>query len=90
MILKIEIEFAQPVELSDELKEKLHDVVDEVCKTYVAEHPDRTMWLMGRGNKPIWNEPHEPTFDATVYHIDVAERERYKDDTAAQGTGDSS
>ena len=46
---------------------------------YEADNPNRVMWVFAQGDKPIWNEPHEPTFDESVLNIEIAERERYTD-----------
>lgn len=73
MIQKIEINFPIPVEFPKEFERKLIKLVDTVCKKYEAEHPERTMWPAGNGFKLIWREPQEPTFDESIYSIDVAE-----------------
>lgn len=90
----INITFPVDVELPDALERRLVEIVDEVCRAYEKAHPDRTMWAAGFGALPQWSqadaaflgktaapnapESGEPTFDDSVYNIDVAERERYE------------
>lgn len=91
-ISKIEIEFAAPVEVPEELEQALAKVVEGVCDKYNADNPDRVMWPFGVGSKPKWskldaaflgkpadpNAPDtgEPTFDDSVFFVECAERER--------------
>lgn len=74
-IAAIEIAFPMPVELPPGFEQTLDSLIGMVCKLYEQQHPDRSMWAAGIGAKPIWREPEEPTFDTSVLHIDVAERE---------------
>ncbi len=64
-----------------------------ICQPYEKAHPDRVMWTAGFGDKPHWSqvdsaflgkEPDpnapktgEPTFDDSVFQIEVAERKNY-------------
>ncbi len=90
-IIKIEIEFQRPVDIPPGFERALDALIGMICKKYEAENPKRVMWCAGNGSKPIWNEPNEPTFNDSVYHIEVAEREasereikRRKDRTAGR------
>ena len=96
MTNKIEIVFPVPVEFPDGFERRLNELIDTVCKKYEAEHPDRAMWPSGFGFRPNWSkadasflgmaadenapESGETTFDETVYHVGVAEREKYDAD----------
>ena len=87
----IEISFPTEVELPDGFDRLLDAAVDMVCKAYERSHPDRVMWPAGRGSKPSWSaadaaffgveappgapDSGEPTFDDSVYCIEVSERE---------------
>ena len=76
-ITSIEITFPVPVELPDGWERALDALVGIVCGFYEREHPDRVMWPAGCGAKPEWHEPDEPTFDTSVFSIQVSEREDY-------------
>jgi DNA-directed RNA polymerase subunit RPC12/RpoP len=43
----------------------------------MQEHPDKVMWLFGRGSKPLWREPEEPDWDDSIYCIEIAERKAH-------------
>jgi len=93
-ITSIEINFPVPVELPAGFEGALSALVAMVCEKYKAEHHGRTMWPAGSGAKPCWsrrdaaflgekpgpNAPHsgEPTFDDSIFVIEVAEREDYR------------
>lgn len=76
-IRAIEISFPVPIELPEGFDRKLSELIDSVCDQYEREHLDRVMWTAGHGSKPIWNDPKEPIFDDSIFHIEVAEREDY-------------
>ncbi len=76
-ITQIEIIFPVPVELPPGFVQALDRLVNMVCENYEAANPTRSMWPAGQGAKPIWNEPEEPTFDVSILHIEVAEREAH-------------
>ena len=73
-IKTVEISFPVEVELPLDFEEELNKIVYGVCELYKSKNPSRTMWPFGRGAKPIWNEPHEPSFDDATYCVEVAER----------------
>lgn len=77
MISQIQINFPEPIEFPKGFEGKLIELVSTVCKKYETEYPNRVMWPAGNGFKAIMNEPHEPTFDESIYCIDVAEREKH-------------
>lgn len=74
---RIEILFPCPVELPPGFERTLDALTGMVCELYEQQNPDRTMWPMGHGAKPLWREPEEPDWDNTVFQIDVAEREAF-------------
>lgn len=82
---RIEINFPVPVDLPDDFQKRLVGLVDEVCKTYEANHPGRVMWPFGVGCKithmPLTREQEEAgehlEFDEDTLEIEVSERERY-------------
>ena len=86
-VSKIEIEFPVPVEFPPGFIHVLTDLVDMVCEKYEAENPTRVMWPAGIGDKPIWNEPEEPTFDSSILHIEVCEREAHPKEIARRKEG---
>ena len=85
-IVRIEVDFPLPVELSNEMQRGLMEAVGRICEDYNRAHPDRVMWPFGVGSKitrmPITAEEEAQfgiQFDDSVLHIEVAERERYAD-----------
>lgn len=92
-INKIEICFPVPVEPPDGFYHVLDALVDMICKKYEKENPTRVMWTAGHGSKPTWSKHDaaylgketdsdapdmgSPTFDNSVYQIDVSEREDF-------------
>lgn len=74
-ISQIEITFPVPVELPEGFEKTLSALVGMACDKYESENPDRVMWAAGHGSKPIWREPEEPTYDDSVYQIQVEEKE---------------
>ena len=95
-IQRVEINFGAAVNLPDGWERALDGLVDMVCQQYKRENPTRTMWPAGHGCKPQWSKADaaflgasaeagapdsgEPTWDDTVYCIDVTEREDYHGD----------
>ena len=93
-ITKIEIDFALPVELSDEEMRALDRVVGNICDRNCPE--GWAFWPAGIGSKPNFSkadalflgkpvdpsapESGEPTFDDSVFHIDCAARELYPEE----------
>jgi hypothetical protein len=77
---RIEVDFAEPVEITSEQQQQLMLAIGSICSGYEASHPERTMWPMGIGGKCdcIWDD--EPNFDMSILHIECAERERYDTD----------
>lgn len=73
-IRKIEINFPIEIELPPGWDQALDGLVTILCKSYEMQHPAQCMWAAGYGSKLIWNEPHEPTFDHSIYTIEVVER----------------
>lgn len=75
-IRRIEVSFPVEVELPLGWDRALDALVGMVCEAYEAANPTRVMWPAGHGSKignPMWQDP--PTFDDSIYAIDVAERE---------------
>jgi hypothetical protein len=75
-VMRIEISFPVAVEMPPGFERALDGLVHMITDKYREDNPDRVMWPAGCGSKPIWNEPHEPKFDANIYVIDVVEREK--------------
>ena len=94
MIRRIEIDFALPVELTDDEQRALDRVVSHICKRECPE--GWAFWPAGHGSKPnfsqmdsifLGKEPDpnaptsgEPTWDDSVYSIDCAARELYPEE----------
>mgnify|MGYP001558516749 CR=1 FL=1 len=72
---RIEIDFPVKVEFPPGFLKTLVALIDMICEKYEEEHPNRLMWPAGMGDKPIWQEPLEPTFDSSILYIEVYERE---------------
>lgn len=81
-IKRIEINFPVEVELPSGWDKALSALVNIVCQRYMEDNPMRTMWPAGHGAKILWNEPHEPDHDSSVYCIDVAEKSASAKDIA--------
>jgi hypothetical protein len=75
-IRRIEITFAVPVELTTREMQDLNRIANNAARR--SQTPELVHWAAGCGSKPIWNEPHEPTWDDTVFSIDCCARERYE------------
>lgn len=93
-IRKIEIDFALPVELTDDEQRNLCDLVQKVAKRHQPE--GMVHWQSGCGSKPSFSqadasflskkvdanapETGEPTFDDSVFHIETTAREAYPEE----------
>lgn len=85
-IRRIEINFPEPVELTNDQQRRLDAIASEMCKAYVALHPGRVMWPFGCGFKitymPMTREEEEAgkhiEFDNDTFEIECSEREDYK------------
>lgn len=89
MVRKIEIDFALPVELTDNEMRQLCDLTQEIAKRHQPE--GWYHWQFGCGSKPRFSqtdaiflgktaEPDapmdgEPTFDDEIFHIETSARE---------------
>jgi hypothetical protein len=87
----IEISFPVPVDVPDTFSRDLCALLDRICEDYQKANPTRVMWPAGFGSKPKWSQQDaaflgktpdpdapeigEPTFDDSVFHIEIAERE---------------
>ena len=80
--IKIEVDFGAPVRFPDDWDRRLCELLQEVCDLYTEDNPTEVMWVSGYGDKPIWNEPNEPTFDASVFHIECFAREGHPKELA--------
>lgn len=91
MIERIEVEFAIPVQLSDDQVRRLSDLVQDIAKSNEPE--GHVHWLFGQGSKPLWSDADraafpgvrggssgkstgEPEFDSSVLHLATSCRER--------------
>lgn len=93
-IVRIEVDFPLPVELSNEMQRGLMEAVGRICEGYNRAHPDRVMWPFGVGSKitrmPITVEDEARfgiQFDESVFQIEVAERERCADTFRPRASG---
>jgi len=75
MIRKIKIDFPVSVGFPPGWEQALDALIGQVCLQYEKDNPTQVMWVAGGGSEPIWNEPHEPTFDSSVFHLEIATRE---------------
>lgn len=75
-IKHIEVDFAVPVIMTPMIQRQLDEIVNRMARA--TETDKMVHWAAGSGSKPIWNEPNEPTFDNSVYHIETCARERYE------------
>jgi hypothetical protein len=87
----IEVNFARPVELTDNQRRSIHAVVGEAARK--TETFEFVHWAAGTGCKPNWSktdcailgmtltadspERGEPAWDDSVFYIETATRERY-------------
>ncbi len=91
MIQKIEVDFAIPVELSDDQSKRLSDLIEEIARS--NEPSGEVHWLFGQGAKPMWSDADcaafpdirggrsgeasgEPSFDDSILHFSTSCRER--------------
>jgi hypothetical protein len=88
MISRIEIDFALPVDLTQDQQRRLGSPLDEIVAAHQPE--DGIHWVSGYGSKPRWSkadaaflgktadenapETGEPAFDDSIYHIETTER----------------
>lgn len=85
-IRRIEVNFPEPVDLTDDQQRRLDAIAGELCKVWQAAHPGRVMWPFGCGFKityvPITREDEEAgkhiEFDFDTFEIECSEREDYK------------
>lgn len=82
-IKRIEVEFAIPVVMTPALQRHLCNMVNAMARA--TETDEIVHWQSGVGSKPIWNEPHEPTWDDSVYHIETCARQRYESEPRTRG-----
>jgi hypothetical protein len=79
---QIIIDFPTGLELPQGAERELVGFVEHLCKHYERAHPGRVMWAFGIGAYPVHipltdNDPRPMTFDDSVFHIEVSEREAY-------------
>jgi hypothetical protein len=87
-ILRIEINFPAPVEITHVDERRLDMIAGDICDRWREANPDRIMWPSGHGQKvtymPMTRAEEEAgrhlEFDPDVYAIDCAQRERYSTD----------
>lgn len=85
-IRRIEINFPEPVELTDKQQRRLDEIAGELCKAWQAAHPGRVMWPFGVGFKitymPMTRAEEEAgrhiEFDPDTFEISCSERADYK------------
>ncbi len=94
MITKIEVDFAIPVELSDDDIQKLDALIQGIAKRH--EPKGMLHWCAGMGNKPVFSQADsrflgkpvnpdapisgEPTWNDSIFYIETCCRERYPDE----------
>jgi len=90
-VRRIEIDFALPVELTDDEMRQLCNMVQVIAKRHQPE--GWVHWQFGAGQKPVFSqadcrflgkpispdapETGEPTFDEEVFYIETTAREAY-------------
>lgn len=81
-VRKIEINFAEAVELTDDIEQQLLQIAGEICRAYELAHPGRVMWPAGIGGKitfmPLTAEDERERgieFDDDTFEIDCYARE---------------
>lgn len=84
-IRRIEINFPEPVVLTENIQRRLDAIAAELCRAYEAMNPGRVMWPFGQGFKitymPMTREDEETRgieFDDDTFEIQCSEREDYK------------
>ena len=79
----IEVTFPEEITISKKAYRLLHDVIDMICRDYVAAHPGRVMWAaVGMGQRIVsmpWTAQDDEdgvpmVFDDTTESIECAER----------------
>ena len=91
-ISKIEVNFAVPVELTEDEQRGIFRIVQGACKR--TETAELVHWAAGVGSKPMFSQTDamflnvkadkdapfdgEPTFDDSIFCIDTCSRERYE------------
>jgi len=95
-IRKVEIDFALPVELTDDEMHQLCEIANNAARR--TETPEIVHWQAGCGSKPSFSradccflgkEPDEdapdsgePTWDDEIFYIETFSRERYKSEAS--------
>lgn len=82
---KIEISFAEKVDLPQAAMKEINEAIDKICTRYTTMNPGRLMWPFGIGFKvtymPMTAEEEAAgrtmEFDEDTFAIDCAEREDY-------------
>lgn len=74
-IMRIEIDFAIPVVLSNDDQRGLASIVQRIAKA--NEKPGRVHWLFGSGSKPLGETDHGMKFDDEILYFETAERAAY-------------
>lgn len=89
-IVRLEVDFAIPVHLSEDQERRLHDLLDEIVDSPWNQLTGWVHWLSGSGAKTNWSqadaaflgipadpdapETGEPTLDYSVYHFETTAR----------------
>jgi hypothetical protein len=81
-IQQIRIDFAAPIELSDDQVQAVVAIAAWICDAHMGRNPGRVMWPAGIGQlmtvHPLMLSDDEPIpFDPSVFHIECAEREDF-------------
>ncbi len=83
---QILVTFPVGIELHRDDEKALHELIGRICKRYETAHPGRVMWGAGWGgyctSMPITAQDDADgvplTFDMSVLHCEVAERQDYR------------
>ena len=62
-ITRIEISFAEPVELPPGFDHALSTFINLVCERYQEQNPTRVMWPAEHGSRPKWSAGEIAGFD---------------------------
>ena len=84
MITRIEINFSEPIELTNDDQQQMVKIAAQICERYERSNPHRVMWPFGIGLKPTFipmtaeqERERGIEFDESVFAVECHERENY-------------
>lgn len=72
----IEVAFHIPVYMTIDQQRRLCNLVQEICERPCNTPVGGVHWQSGGGSKPLWDEPHEPDFDNSIYYVETFSRSK--------------